>query len=50
MHIVTGLIVGSALGILAGFAAVQYTTPPSIAVQANKTPELAIPVTRSWNI
>ena len=38
MHIVIGLVVGSMLGILAGSAAVQFVTPPTITVQANKSP------------
>ena len=35
MHILAGLIVGSALGILAGLGTMRYVTPP-VAVQANK--------------
>ena len=50
MHILTGLIIGSALGILAGFGAVHYVTPPPIPVQANKVPAPTITPNRSWNI
>jgi hypothetical protein len=50
MHIVIGLIAGSVLGILAGSAAVQFTTPATIAVQAYKAPALAIPANRYFDI
>ena len=50
MHIVIGLVVGTMLGILAGSAAVQFVTPPSITVQANKSPALTIPETRYFDI
>ena len=50
MHIVIGLIAGSVLGILAGSAAVQFATPPAIAVQANKAPVLTIPASRYFDI
>ena len=50
MHIVIGLVVGSALGILAGSAAVQFVSPPTITVQANKAPALTIPADRYFDI
>lgn len=50
MHIVIGLVVGSVLGILAGSAAVQFASPPSITVQANKAPALTIPTSRYFDI
>lgn len=50
MHILTGLIVGSVLGIIAGFAAIQYAAPPSITLQANEAPALRIPADRTWDI
>jgi hypothetical protein len=50
MHIVIGLVVGSVLGILAGSAAVQLVAPPTITVQANKSPALTIPATRYFDI
>ena len=50
MHIVIGLIAGSVLGILAGSAAVQFATPPTIAVQAHKAPALTIPASRYFDI
>jgi hypothetical protein len=50
MHIVIGLVVGSMLGILAGSAAVQFVTPPAITMQANKSPALTIPSTRTFDI
>ena len=51
MHIVIGLIAGSLLGILAGSAAVQFATPPAIAVQAHRAPPaVTIPATRYLDI
>jgi hypothetical protein len=50
MHLVIGLIAGSVLGILAGSAAVQFATPPAIAVQAHKPPALTIPASRYFDI
>ena len=50
MHIVIGLVVGSVLGILAGSAAVRFVTPPTITVQANKSPALTIPANRYFDI
>ena len=50
MHIVIGLVVGSMLGVLAGSAAIQFVTPPTITVQANKSPALAIPANRYFDI
>ena len=50
MHIVIGLIAGSVLGILAGSAAVQFATPPAIAVPAHKVPAVTIPANRYFDI
>jgi hypothetical protein len=50
VHIVIGLIVGSAFGILGGVAAVQYVAPAPIAMQASKVPALTIPQGRYWDI
>jgi hypothetical protein len=49
MHIVIGLIAGSMLGVLAG-SAVQFATPPTITVQANKAPAVIIPANRYFDI
>jgi hypothetical protein len=50
MHIVIGLIAGSVLGVLTGSAVVQFATPPTIAVQANKAPAVTIPANRYFDI
>ena len=47
---VIGLIVGSVLGILAGSAAVQFVAPPSITLQAYKSPAVSIPADRYFDI
>jgi len=50
MHIVIGLIIGTALGVLGGSAAIQFVATPAITVQANKAPALTIPADRYWDI
>jgi hypothetical protein len=50
MHIVIGLITGIALGALAGSAAVQFVSPASLTVSANKTPAAEAPGVRYWDI
>jgi len=50
MHIVIGLIVGTALGVLGGSAAVHFVAQPPLAMQASKSPALTIPASRYWDI
>lgn len=50
MHIVIGLLVGSALGVLGGAAAVQYVAPAPITMQTSKAPALTIPQGRYFDI
>lgn len=50
MHIVIGLVLGSALGVLAGSAAIHLAAPPPITVQAKKSPAIEIPVNRYFDI
>jgi hypothetical protein len=51
MHIVIGLIAGIALGAIAGSAAVQFVSPASLTVPANRTPVVDAPaVLRYWDI
>jgi hypothetical protein len=50
MYIVIGLIAGIVLGALAGSAAVQFASPASFTLPANKAPATDAAAPHSWDI